>query len=35
VLEAPASNIKLTTRFDLLVAEAVLAERAARARGEG
>jgi len=27
VLEAPASNIKLTTRFDLTVAEAVLAER--------
>jgi 2-C-methyl-D-erythritol 4-phosphate cytidylyltransferase len=27
VLEAPASNIKLTTRVDLTVAEAVLAER--------
>jgi 2-C-methyl-D-erythritol 4-phosphate cytidylyltransferase len=27
VLEAPPSNIKLTTRFDLTVAEAVLAER--------
>jgi 2-C-methyl-D-erythritol 4-phosphate cytidylyltransferase len=29
VLEAPASNIKLTTRFDLTVAEAVLAARPA------
>ena len=29
VLEAPASNIKLTTPFDLIVAEAVLAERGA------
>jgi 2-C-methyl-D-erythritol 4-phosphate cytidylyltransferase len=27
VLEAPPSNIKLTTRFDLTVAEALLAER--------
>ncbi len=27
VLEAPPSNLKLTTRFDLTVAEAVLAER--------
>jgi 2-C-methyl-D-erythritol 4-phosphate cytidylyltransferase len=27
VLEAPPSNIKLTTRFDLTVAEAVLAGR--------
>ncbi len=27
VLEAPASNIKLTTRFDLTIAEAVLASR--------
>lgn len=27
VLEAPASNIKLTTRFDLTVAEAVLSRR--------
>jgi 2-C-methyl-D-erythritol 4-phosphate cytidylyltransferase len=27
VLEAPPSNIKLTTRFDLIVAEAVLAAR--------
>jgi 2-C-methyl-D-erythritol 4-phosphate cytidylyltransferase len=27
VLEAPPSNIKLTTRFDLTVAEAVLAAR--------
>lgn len=29
VLEAPPSNIKLTTRFDLVIAEAVLAARAA------
>ncbi len=28
VLEAPSSNIKVTTRFDLIVAEAVLAIRA-------
>ena len=29
VLEAPASNIKLTTRFDLTIAEAVLSARGA------
>jgi 2-C-methyl-D-erythritol 4-phosphate cytidylyltransferase len=33
VLEAPPSNIKLTTRFDLVVAEAVLAARGPTARG--
>ena len=32
VLEAPPSNIKLTTPFDLVVAEAVLAARAAAAQ---
>ncbi|MEB3332511.1 MAG: 2-C-methyl-D-erythritol 4-phosphate cytidylyltransferase [Synechococcaceae cyanobacterium] len=32
VLEAPSSNIKLTTPFDLVVAEAVLASRAAMAQ---
>ncbi len=30
VLEAPPSNIKLTTRFDLTVAEALLADRGGR-----
>jgi len=32
VLEAPPSNLKLTTPFDLTVAEAVLAARRAEAR---
>jgi 2-C-methyl-D-erythritol 4-phosphate cytidylyltransferase len=33
VLQAPPSNIKLTTSFDLTIAAAVLAERAAAGSG--
>jgi 2-C-methyl-D-erythritol 4-phosphate cytidylyltransferase len=35
ILEAPPSNIKLTTPFDLTVAEAVLAGRAVRQAATG